>query len=157
MRAELTWRTAYRRLQMGPAGRGPKSSLQLYKDCLRLVKHLAGASVRAVVRVVWCAPHPMSFPCNCVIPSAFLVLGSLQSPKAVLLRGIIQKQFRDNMFESDQEKIHRMKQAYVGAHAAVVVVGVLRPAAHRCDDCDALVAFCCCVQCRAVPQQLSVI
>ena len=48
----------------------------------------------------------------------------MQSPKAVLLRGIIQKQFRENKFESDQEKIHRMKQSYVAR--------VERESAHQC-------------------------
>jgi hypothetical protein len=31
-------------VQQGPS-RGPKSSLALFRDCLRLVKHIAGASV----------------------------------------------------------------------------------------------------------------
>jgi hypothetical protein len=41
------------------------------------------------------------------------VLWRLQSPKAVSLRTIIRGQFRQNKFESDPEKIHRMKQSYV--------------------------------------------
>jgi hypothetical protein len=37
----------------------------------------------------------------------------MQSPKATILRGIVQKQFRDNKDEANQEKLHKMKQAYV--------------------------------------------
>lgn len=45
----------------------------------------------------------------------------LQSPKATILRGIVQKQFRDNKDEANQEKLHKMKQAWV----LLTVCGVL--------------------------------
>uniref|UniRef100_A0A7S1CKJ3 Complex 1 LYR protein domain-containing protein n=1 Tax=Bicosoecida sp. CB-2014 TaxID=1486930 RepID=A0A7S1CKJ3_9STRA len=54
----------------------PKTTLQLYRDCLRLVKHIAG-----------------------------------DSPKATHLRSIVGAQFRKNKDETDERKIHDMKQS----------------------------------------------
>ena len=56
-----------------------RSPLELYRDCMRLIKHMAGTS----------------------------------SPKAVHLKSIVSKGFRDNRFETDPARIQALKQGCV--------------------------------------------
>jgi hypothetical protein len=48
-------------------GSRPKTSLQLYRDCMRLVKHVAGTSVRIQHRVTCCLHGSGPCAANCLL------------------------------------------------------------------------------------------
>ena len=111
--------------------RGPKSSLQLYRDCMRLVKHLAGTTVRAARRGR--VPHRTSAaPAGARrgagrrrSPPALARALPLrppatpprdppsQSQKSSQLRKIVSDQFRAHKDELDPARLHHLKQACV--------------------------------------------
>ena len=89
--------------------------LQLYRDCMRLVKHLAGTSVRVGRSGRAAAGGVHSFAAFCTSidyhsPLVPLGLGPPQSVKAIQLRKIVSEQFRVNRDEVDPARIHVMKQ-----------------------------------------------
>lgn len=114
--------------------RGPKSSLQLYRDCMRLVKHLAGTTVRnpqsheakaASCRRSSREPSSRTGGRDARTAGRQAKLNSLggppparrhhpacvQSQKSSQLRKIVSDQFRANKDVTDPARLHQLKQA----------------------------------------------